>query len=156
MGIKSWVRTYFKRAEKEVSNKPIENEYEYYESLYEDDMSEPFITFYSRVKSGDIPWTVRSETSINVHMPNVIHDKEIYTFIVNEDTTVEMFRSRTDSYQGLWQKPEMFTYRERIVLSEYLKWYEYNKIEQEKEQRMQNERNKLAKALGLPIDNPAT
>lgn len=146
MGIKSWVRTYFKRAGK----------YECYESLYEDDMSEPFITFYSRVKSGDIPWTVRSETSTNVHMPHVIYDKVIYTFIVNEDTTIEMFRSRADCYQGLWQNPEMFTYRERIVLSEYLKRYEYNKIKQENEQRIQNERNKLAKALGLPIDNPAT
>lgn len=156
MGIKSWVRTYFKQAEKEVSNKPIENEYEYYESLYEDGMSEPFITFYSRVKSGDIPWTVRSETSINRHMPSVIYDKEIYTFIVNKDTTVEMFRSRADSYQGLWQKPEMFACRERIVLSDYLKWHEYNKIKQEKEQRMQNERNKLAKALGLPIDKQET
>lgn len=156
MGIKSWVRTYFKRAENKVGNKPIENGYEYYESLYEDDMSEPFITFYSRVKSGDIPWSVRDGTSISVHMPNVIYDKEIYTFIVNEGTTVEMFRSLTDIYQGLWQKPEMFTFSERIVLSEYLKWYEYNKIKQEKEQRMQNERNKLAKALGLPIDNPAT
>lgn len=156
MGIKSWARTYFKRAEKEVSNKPIENGYECYESLYKNDMSEPFITFYSRVKSGDIPWTVRDETSINVHMPNVIYDKEIYTFIVNEDTTVEMFRSRTDMYSGLWQKPEMFTFGERIVLSEYLKWYEHNKIQQEKEQRMQNERNKLAKALGLPIDKQET
>ena len=49
----------------------------------------------------------------------------------------------------------MFTFGERVVLSEYLKWHEYNKIQQEKEQRMQDERNKLAKALGLPIDNPA-
>lgn len=156
MGIKSWVRTYFKRAENKASNKPAKKGYEHYESLYKNDMSEPFITFYSRVKSGDIPWTVRDETTVNVHIPNVIYDKEIYTFIVNEDTTVEMFRSLADSCQGLWQKPEMFTYRERIVLSEYLKWYEHNKIQQEKEQRMQNERNKLAKALGLPIDNPAT
>ena len=141
---------YLKRAGNKPSNKPIEKGYEYYESLYKKDMSEPFITFYSRVKSGDIPWTVRDGTA------ELYPNRDIYTFVVNEDTTVEMFRSHTDAYQGLWQKPEMFTFGERVVLSEYLKWYEYNKIQQEKEQRIQNERNKLAKALGLPIDNPAT
>lgn len=154
MGIKSWMRACLKQAENRVGNKPgnkpVENGYEYYEMLYKKDMSEPFITFYSRVKSGDIPWTVRDGTA------ELYPHRSIYTFILNEDTIVEMFRNQTDMYQGLWQKPEMFTFGERVVLSEYLKWHEYNKIQQEKGQRMQDERNKLAKALGLPIDNPVT
>lgn len=154
MGIKSWVRTYLKQAENRVgnkpSNKPAVKGYEYYEALYKKDMSEPFITFYSRVKSGDIPWIVRDGTA------ELYPHRNIYTFIVNEDTIVEMFRSQTDMYSGLWQKHDMFTFGERAVLSEYLKWHEYNKIQQEKGQRMQDERNKLAKALGLPIDNLAT
>lgn len=151
MGIKSWMRICFKQAD----NKPIEKGYEYYESLYKEDMSEPFITFYSRVKSGDIPWTIRDGT-VRDGTAELYPHRSIYTFIVNEDTIVEMFRSPTDMYQGLWQKHDMFTFGERAVLSAYLKWHEHNKIQQEKEQRMQNERNKLAKALGLPIDNPAT
>lgn len=128
-----------------VDNKPID------ESV-KSNLSEPFITFFERVKSGEIKWTVTDERTVNKQDLRYVTDREIYTFIIDENTSVKLFRSSTDYYYSMWQYPEIFNYDERKVLSDYLRWCESNKIKMEKEKAIQTERDKLSIALGIPID----
>ena len=115
-------------------------------------LSEPFITFFDRVKSGEITWIVTCERTVNKQDLCYVSDREIYTFIIDENTSVKLFRSSTDCYHSMWQYPEIFNYDERRVLSDYLKWCESNKIKMEKERAIQKERDKISIALGIPID----
>ena len=141
MGIKQWLYKTFCK----VDNKPIDEP-------AKSNLSEPFVTFFKKVKSGEITWTVTSERTVNKQDLRYVTDKEIYTFIINESTSVKLFKSSTDYYRSMWQSPEIFNYDERKVLCEYVDQYERNKIKMEKEKAIQTERDKISIALGIPID----
>lgn len=137
MEIKQWLYKTFCK----VDNKPAKSNF-----------SEPFITFFEKVQSGEIKWIVTDERIVNKQDLRYVTDKEIYTFIIDENTSVKLFRSSTDYYNSMWQYPEIFNYDERKVLSDYLRWCESNKIKMEKEIAIQKERDKISIALGIPID----
>lgn len=141
MGIKQWLYKTFCK----VDNKP-------FDEPAKSNLSEPFVTFFEKVKSGEITWTVTDERTVNKQDLRYVTDREIYTFIIDENTSVKLFRSSTDYYYSMWQYPEIFNYDERKVLSDYLRWCESNKIKMEKEITIQKERDKISIALGIPID----
>lgn len=147
MTIKQWFYKVFCKVSN-VHNTPVIDQ----TTGLQGNLSEPFITFFERVKSGEIKWIITDERVVNKQDLRYVTDREIYTFIINESTSVKLFRSSTDYYRSMWQSPEIFNYDERKVLSEYVDQYERNKIKMEKEKAIQTERDKISIALGIPID----
>lgn len=147
MKIKQWFYKVFCKVS-DVHNTPVIDQ----TTGLQGNLSEPFITFFEKVKSGEIKWIVTGERIVNKQYLRCVTDREIYTFIINESTSVKLFRSSTDYYHSMWQSPEIFNYDERKVLCEYVDQYERNKIKMEKERAMQIERDKISIALGIPID----
>ena len=141
MGIKQWLYKTFCKVDNKPFDEPVKS-----------NLSEPFVTFFEKVKSGEITWTVTDERIVNKQDLRYVTDREIYTFIIDENISVKLFRSSTDYCRSMWQSPEIFNYDERKVLSEYVDQYERNKIKMEKEKAIQTERDKISIALGIPID----
>lgn len=141
MEIKQWLYKTFCKVDNKPFDEPVKS-----------NLSEPFVTFFEKVQSGEITWTVTDERTVNKQDLRYVTDREIYTFIIDENTSVKLFRSSTDYYYSMWQYPEIFNYDERKVLSDYLRWCESNKIKMEKERAVQKERDKISIALGIPID----
>jgi hypothetical protein len=141
MNFKQWLYKTFCKVDNKPFDEPVKS-----------NLSEPFITFFEKVKSGEITWTVTDERIVNKQDLRYVTDREIYTFIIDENISVKLFRSSTDCWRSMWQSPEIFNYDERKVLSEYVDQYERNKIKMEKEKAIQTERDKLSIALGIPID----